>query len=132
MKSFKADSNSKYIQSINLPAGQYTFSAIVKSPSPNMKYSFAIKEIGGWKTFNLNLHTTEFKKVSVQFKTDGVSEFNLVSNASDLNVIEVVSPMLEGGTIASTPKRHALDFTEEMAQEIGEVNKSISDLLFAY
>ena len=49
MKSFVADSNSKYIQSIDLPAGQYTFSAIVKSP--NMLYSFAIEEIGGWRTF---------------------------------------------------------------------------------
>lgn len=91
MKSFVADSNSKYIQSINLPAGQYTFSAIVQSP--NMWYSFAIKEIGGWRTFDLNLHTTKFKKVSIPFKTDGVTEFNLVSNyASDSNVIEVVSP----------------------------------------
>ena len=76
MKSFKADSNSKYIQSIDLPAGQYTFSAIVKSP--NMMYSFAIKEIGGWKTFNLNLNTKKFKKVSVQFKTDGVTRFALL------------------------------------------------------
>ena len=93
MKSFVADSNSKYIQSIDLPAGQYTFSAIVKSP--NMLYSFAIEEIGGWRTFDINLHTTEFKKVSIQFKTDGVTRFDLVSNyASPSNEIEVVSPML--------------------------------------
>ena len=50
MKSFLADSNSKYIQSIDLPAGQYTFSAIVKSP--NMLYSFAIEEVDGWKWYD--------------------------------------------------------------------------------
>lgn len=118
MKSFKADSNSKYIQSIDLPAGQYTFSAIVQSP--NMLYSFAIEEIGGWRTFDLNLHTTEFKKVSIQFLTAKVTKIDLVSNnASPSNVIEIVSPMLNGGTIASPAKRHELDLTESItSQEI--------------
>ena len=85
-----------------------------------MLYSFAIEEIGGWRTFDINLHTTEFKKVSTQFLTAKVTKVDLVSNnASPSNVIEIVSPMLNGGTIASPAKRHELDLTESItSQEI--------------
>lgn len=116
MKSFIATFNGLYIQDLELPEGTWIFSAIVKSP--NQQYAFAIQEGSVWREFEVPLHTTSYRKISKSFVTTGVSKINIISKyASASNTIELVAPMLEGGTIGTPAKKHELDIVEAIQDQ---------------